>query len=114
MTKTTERRGSARFPAVAHRIKVEWWEGLEAKSANAKLVNISRDGALLAMDTPPPVCQSVWLKLEDGSPMDWIGANVVRHDSRKGAGLLFPESCPFDFYQSAILGIGQENLDKSD
>lgn len=110
MTRTMERRESARFPTVASRLKVEWWDGDTSQLTSARLINISRDGVLLDIEQPPPVRQAVWLKMEDPASTDWIGASVVRHDGPHGVGLLFQESCPYDLYQAAILGIALDNL----
>ncbi len=106
----TERRKSPRSSAVANRAVLEWTEGSESRESPARLVDISGGGARLVAEGLPPLGQSVWFRLEQPAASGWVGARVVRHDDSHGAGLEFANTCPFDVYHAATLGISLDGV----
>jgi hypothetical protein len=99
------RRACGRQPAQKNRIWLEWSEGVEARTSSGRLVDIGEGGALIESGEPPPPGQTVWVRLVEPATTDWVRAVVVRREGDR-AGLRFPESCPFDLYHAALLGIG--------
>ncbi|MBV8677896.1 MAG: hypothetical protein JO355_12110 [Planctomycetaceae bacterium] len=43
------------------------------------MINISEGGALLDVESAPPLHQADWCRLKGPAPTDWIKARVVRH-----------------------------------
>jgi hypothetical protein len=102
---TPNRRASAREPAVANQSCVEWLDGGEMHGSVARLVNISRGGALLVTEVPPPWGMTHWVRMIEPTGTDEVKATVVRHGKANEGGLSFPGSCPFDLHLAATLGI---------
>jgi hypothetical protein len=98
---SVERRASGRHAVVPNLVRLEWWERGESRSSPGRLIDISREGALLQADEPPPVGQVVWCHLEEPTRTDWVKMRVVRSGVDRLAGVLFPDPCPDDFYLAA-------------
>lgn len=106
MTGTAEdRRATPRETAVVNRVCLEWWAGDQMRRANGRLLNISERGALLVLDSRPPVGQPVWFHVETPARTDDIAARVVRVDGSGEIGLSFSSPCPYDLYLTATLGV---------
>jgi hypothetical protein len=102
---TPNRRASHREPVVANQSCVEWLDGGEIRGSVARLVNISRGGALLVTEVPPPWGMTLWVRMIEPTGTDEVKATVVRHGESHEVGLSFPGSCPFDLHLAATLGI---------
>jgi hypothetical protein len=106
----TARCRSTRFPAVPNRVRLEWWVGLEAREATARLLDISPDGASVVTEGRQPPHGRVWLRLEDPSATGWVSADVVGLPTGNRADLTFPRDCPHELILGATLGVGFGNL----
>src|SRR5262249_14952558 len=100
-----ERRMSARSAVRSNRALLEWWEGVDCRSASARLIDISSEGARLQAEEPLPLEQTVWCQLVEPAPTDWVKMHVTWRGDAHEAGVVFQESCPDDFYLAATLGV---------
>jgi hypothetical protein len=99
-----DRRASPRHPAVANRVRLEWWEGPELRHSWSRLLDVSHGGASLAAAAPLPADRPILLRLEEPVGSDWISASLVRQGGDGRAGVAFRRPCPF-FVDAATLGI---------
>ncbi|MBV8318079.1 MAG: hypothetical protein JOZ53_24310 [Planctomycetaceae bacterium] len=74
------------------------------------MVDIGEGGALLDVESPPPLHQTVGCRLKEPAPTDWIKARVVRPGGFRQVALEFLSSWPFDFTLAAILGLNFDAL----
>ena len=72
-----QRRSEPRYPPVFDRVWVQWWDGGDYFGRSARMVNISRHGAMLVATMVFPSCHPVRLFLEDLAPHEGIEANVI-------------------------------------
>lgn len=105
-----DRRVHERFEALGNLTELEWWDGSRTGSIPARLLNVSLGGALVRTAQPIPGDSTLWIRLEEPVPTDWIGARVVRRVDDHEAALAFLDCCPFDFLQTATLGIALDNV----
>lgn len=101
-----ERRVMPRHKATAYQICLGWRRGNEAHfSSPARLVNISRGGALILVADPPPEGHAAWICLGEPEPSACLEAVVLEVRSAKRTctvRLEFREPCPHDFFESAV------------
>lgn len=102
-----DRRTMPRHEASGHPVWLGWWRGTEAYFSNpARLLNLSRGGALLLVKDPPPEGQTVWLCVGEPEPTECVEARVleVRSGRRQECQLRleFREPCPHAFFESAV------------
>jgi hypothetical protein len=102
---TPDRRASPRHLAIANQARIEWLEQSEPRWSACRLVDVSRGGALLIADSPPPLYQAVWVRMDEPTWTDEVRATVIRHGESNRVGLSFPEPCPDDLHLAATLGI---------
>jgi hypothetical protein len=88
------RRTSIRHPTPASPAHIEWLEGGALHESEARLINISQDGALLSTDLLPPLQYTVWMSVDEPTPAAEVRAKVVRYGELNQVGLLFTEDCP--------------------
>jgi len=69
------------------------------------LVNISRNGALIVAENPPPLATPTLLRIESPVKTDWADAIVVRLDQNRRIGLQFTRSCADDLLLAGTVGI---------
>ena len=74
------------------------------------MVDIGEGGALLDVESPPPLHQTVGCRLKEPAPTDWIKARVVRPGGFRQVALEFLSSWPFDFTLAATQGINFDAL----
>jgi hypothetical protein len=100
-----ERRDSPRCNAVENQSRLEFavYEG--RRRVEARLVNISRGGALLIADNHPPREAPVWMRIESPVKTDWAEAMMVRHGQNQEIGVQFPRGCPDDLLLAGTIGI---------
>ena len=105
-----ERRLHPRLPAVDFRIWVGGWASdRDFVTIAARVVNLSRGGALVLASVPFAECDDVWLRL--GSPaFDGCVRAEVLEAKAAGDGdyflrLRFHERCPDVFYDAVTLGL---------
>ncbi len=109
MPTLTERRISPRLHAVRNRCSVELGTPSGPRRAAAVLIDISREGALIAADEPIPPGRSIWFRMEEPARTGWVAAVAVRRGRGEQVGLRFVERCEDDLLLAATLGIALES-----
>jgi PilZ domain len=100
-----ERRSSPRCAAVKNQSRLEFAVPAGRRRTDARLVNISRDGALVVAENPPPDEAPVWLRVESPVRTDWVEAMIVRIGQDREIALQFPLGCPDDLLLASTVGI---------
>jgi PilZ domain len=101
----SERRASPRCDAVENRSRLQF-AGPEGRGRlDARLVNISRDGALVISKDFPPQDAPLWLRVESPVKTDWVEATIVRRGRNQELALRFPRRCPDDLLLAGTIGI---------
>jgi hypothetical protein len=70
-----------------------------------RLVNISRDGALIVSQNLPRLEPPIWLRIENPVMTDWAEAKIVRIGQDREIALHFPRRCPDDLLLAGTIGI---------
>ncbi len=104
-----ERRGAPRQSPSESKLWVGWPKDSTFFVTGAGLINISRTGALLVLETSPQKDQAVWLRLEGPAPIEDVQGIVVEtieiseheHEVR----IAFREPYPQEFYLAAVNGL---------
>ncbi len=103
-----QRRSEPRYAPTADRAWVQWWEDGDYFGRSAKLVNVSRHGAMLVGTMELPSNHAIRLFLEDFSYQHGIDAAVISMViGSKGLHqlhLVFNEACSDIFLDAAIRG----------
>ena len=102
------RRVEERLPAVEDHLWMQWLDREEYLGCSARLVNVSRGGAMFTTAASLRVNQIVNLFLEFAEPQVGVKALVLGilegkrriHQVR----VSFPQGCPDDFHEAAALG----------
>jgi hypothetical protein len=102
-----QRRREPRLQPVEDRIWMQWWEDGELLGRSARLINISRRGAMIITSALLRHEQMVWLYLEEPAPQIGVRAFVLQvveglhgvHQVR----LEFTDLCP-DMFLEATTG----------
>ena len=105
-----ERRESRRCDVVNNRSSIHF-EALEGRRRiGAKLLNISRDGALVLAEKA--MVRAVPLSIRIDSPVrtGWVDAKVVRFGSNREIAVHFPMGCPDDLLLAGMVGIDLASL----
>ena len=105
MSAPHERRASPRCDAVKNQSRVQFLVPGGVRGIEARLVNISRDGALLVTQNRPPSEPHIWLRIESPVKTDWVGATIVRIGQDREVALQFPRRCPDDVLLAGSIGI---------
>ncbi len=105
-----ERRASPRCNAVQNQSRIEFPAPQAWRSIEARLVNISRGGALVDVENPPPIGTSVFLRIEHPVKTDWVSAAIVRLVQDRKIALNSPQSCPDDLFLAGTIGIDVMSL----
>jgi hypothetical protein len=73
------------------------------------MINVSRSGARIFLDTPPPTDRPVWVFLETPERSTVVKARVVEVRMTSGgqcaARVTFDEQCPYAFFEAAVCGL---------
>src|SRR5262249_59049597 len=72
MTVPIERRASLRHTPVDKETNVQVMDQAGRRITTARLVNISRDGALILTDQHPGLNRRLWVRLKDSPELGWI------------------------------------------
>jgi hypothetical protein len=100
-----DRRESQRYLPVETRAYIGWWAGSEFLVTRADLINLSRGGALVAIDRRPPTSQPIWICLGTPQPVHQVQARAL--EMTAGAAgyhhvrLAFHTPCPVSFFIAA-------------
>ena len=84
MSHSPERRDSPRCDAVENQSRLEFAVSEGRRRVEARLVNISRGGALLVSENRPPHEAPVWMRIESPVKTDWAEAMTVRPGPEPG------------------------------
>ena len=107
-----ESRWSSRYEAVKTAVYLGWWEEPEFRTGAAALRHLSHGGAMVNVAVLPGKGQGLWLCLAGTPPGDWVLVEVVTVEGAEGGpfrvGLKFPESCPYEMFNAAVLGLDGE------
>jgi hypothetical protein len=101
----SERRISPRCDAVNNQLTLEFAVPNGRQRVGARLVNISRDGALIVTKNPALCEPPIWLRIESPVKSDWAEATIVRLGQNQGIALRFPRRCPYDLLLAGTIGI---------
>jgi hypothetical protein len=99
-----DRRASRRYETCGGSISLQWWTGGVAHEAAACLLNIGDGGASLMIDDPPPLGQSVRIRLERTGRTDWIDGRVIRRCGLHQIAVEFGGVCPKSFFAPTTRG----------
>jgi PilZ domain len=100
-----ERRSSPRCDAVRNRSSVELETPEGRQRIGATLVNLSRHGALIAIETTLHEAVPISLRIERPVKTDWVDARIVRVDPDRTIGVHFDDGCPDDLLLAGTVGI---------
>ena len=110
MSKHHERRASPRCDAVTNQSRVEFFLASGRRRVTARLINISRDGALMVAEEPPPCDELFRMRMESPLKTDWARALTVRVGRDHDIAIQFPGRCPDDLLLAATVGIDLSHL----
>ena len=110
MSKHHERRSSARCDAVKNRSRLEFFLPSGRRRVEARLINISRDGALIVALESPPCDEPFRMRMESPLKTDWADAVTVRVGRDHDIAIQFPGRCPDDLLLAASVGIDLSHL----
>jgi hypothetical protein len=104
-----EGRRATRHAARTHVVWLGWWQAeQEFFALTARLANISRGGALVVVQQPPPENHPVWICLGTPEPDECLAAiSLEVRNARRGecsVRLAFLEPCPSRFLEAAVCG----------
>lgn len=87
---------------------VGWRVFRDFKMTTALVINISRSGAQIFLDAPPPSYRSVWVFLETPRDKKIVKAKVQNFRKTMSgqcvAHVQFCEPCPYEFFEAAVCG----------
>jgi hypothetical protein len=89
------------------RARISWYEGEQARTCKARLIDIGRMGAALTTGNPPPRLAMVRVRLVGSTPTPWIEGDVVGIEPTDGiyrVRVKFREPCPNVLLKAAVLG----------
>ena len=99
-----EQRACQRYPAVAGRSWLGWYEGSQFHRTAAWILNISAGGCLVVADTAAPAGGSLWLCLDDHAVANWAEVRVIGQKTGVGgilaSRLVFRGACPYDMMKA--------------
>ena len=100
-----ERRTWPRCDAVKNQSRLEFAVGGGWRRIDARIVNISRDGALVVSEHLAAVEATIWLRVESPVKSDWAESTIVRLGPDREISLRFPRGCPDDLLLASTIGI---------
>jgi PilZ domain len=105
MSDRHQRRVSSRWGAVENQATLEFRAGDGHRRTKARVINISREGALLISEEAPPLGKTTWVRMESPARTDWVAGIPIRLGPCREVALRFSGPCPDDFLLAAMLGI---------
>jgi hypothetical protein len=105
MSQVQERRISPRLAAIKNRSRIEFGVPSGRRQVAARVVDVSREGALIIAAEPPPLHQRSLIRMEEPAKTDWIAAVVVRLGDANSVGVRFVDPSPDDFLLAALVGV---------
>ena len=110
MSHPSERRASPRCAAVTNQSRLEFAVPDGRQRVEARLMNLSRDGALIVAEKAPPYEPPIWLRIESPVKTDWVEAKIVRIGQNREIALKFPRRCPDDLLLAGTIGIDVRSM----
>lgn len=104
-----DRRAEARVAAPGFVCRVAWRRWFATREQPVLIVNMSRGGALIFLDEPPPLGQRLWLALETPRQRVTVPARVLDvRRTRLGQAavrIAFARKWPYDLFEAAVCGL---------
>ncbi len=104
----SERRLEDRLPVECH-AWVGWKTWRRFQMNDALMIDLSRGGARVFLDAPPPTGRSIWVFIETPKLNSVVQARVLDVQStRTGqcvARIAFDEPCPYGVFEAAVCGL---------
>ncbi|MFO0907819.1 MAG: PilZ domain-containing protein [Isosphaeraceae bacterium] len=102
------RRREPRYHALQDRVWLQWWQKGDLNGLSARLVNVSRHGAMILAGVRFEECQTIRVILED-TPSEVHAMGTVRGVVAGAGGLYkvrleFESTCPDGFFQAVANG----------
>jgi len=110
----TERRSAPRVPAVPNSARLGWEEGGRPAESAARLIDISRSGALIEAPFWPAGSGAAWVRLVAPMRTDRVPVTMARRGPAGRVAVAFDEPCPTELLWAASLGVGLDHLLGSD
>ena len=102
------RRDEPRYEAVSNLLWMQWWDGEHHLGRPARLVNVSRGGAMIVSPVLLAERQALRIFLEeDEDPIGVLSTVLGVLEGRTGTHLFrlgFLTPCPVEFFEAAALG----------
>ena len=89
-----ERRASPRCDAVKNQSRLEFSVPGGSRRVEARLINLSPDGASIVAEEPPPCGSPLWIRIESPVKTEWIKAAAVRVGQGQEFAVHFPTAMP--------------------
>jgi hypothetical protein len=97
-------RRAASHETIHNRCLLYWSDGTGTKEVPATLLSVSLiEASLVAKELPPPG-QSVWFRLENPVPTEWLEVDIAWMRPPHELGLKFRGSCPYDLFKAVAAG----------
>jgi hypothetical protein len=103
--KGPDRRVSFRYPTARNTMRLAWWVGEELHETVGWIINLSTTGALLRLESPPPLDSIASFRMEWPTPSIWYQGRVMRLDDGERVGFHFDGGCPYDLFRSVVDGL---------
>jgi PilZ domain len=95
---------------VTNQFRLEFFLPSGRQRVDARLINISREGALIIAQELLPCDDSFRLRMESPVKTDWAEAVTVRVGRDRDIAIKFPGLCPDDLLLAATVGIDLSRL----
>ncbi len=106
-----ERRAEPRHDEIECQAWAGWKTSRRFQMNDALIINLSRAGAQIFLDAPPPHPSNddLWLYLQTPGENAVVKARVLEIATTRGGqcavGVSFREPCPFAFFEAAVCGL---------
>ena len=108
-----ERRTEDRHDPFECKAWVGWKTWRQFHMNSALVINLSRGGARIFLDTPPPPGKDLWVFLETPGQNAVVKGRAVEVVTVVGGQctvrLAFSQPCPFAFFEAAVCGLAAAN-----
>lgn len=105
-----DRRSAPRLAARAHAARLGWDDGDRPAELDARIVDISRSGALVEAPGWRDGPRSAWVRIIRPASTGRVHVGVVRRAEGGGVAFAFEGPCPTELFLSATLGLSFDYL----
>ena len=96
-----------------HRVECLAWVGWKTwrqfHTSNALMIDLSRGGARIFLDTPPPRGRPLWVFIETPSRNTIVRARVLETETTSNGQCVvrvaFDDPCPYEVFEAAVCGL---------